>query len=104
MNAPKGRPDCGFDNEFCVSPGVKISLSFWSIFNLYFVLSVMSFQDLARVVQRLDNAIQRISVNKTNHAIQRLNNPKFSPFGLRKKFKFLCRTIHLKFLNENAKL
>jgi len=30
VNAPKGRPDCGFDNEFCVSPGVKIILSFCS--------------------------------------------------------------------------
>lgn len=26
-NAPNGRPDCGFDNEFCVSPGVRIILS-----------------------------------------------------------------------------
>ena len=25
--APNGRPDCGFDNEFCVSPGERIILS-----------------------------------------------------------------------------
>ena len=29
-----------------------------------------TFNNLAPVVQRLDNAIQRISVNKTNHAIR----------------------------------
>lgn len=43
VNTPKGRPDCGFDNEFCVSPGVNMSFILvkgryiFSVYNFHFV-------------------------------------------------------------------
>ena len=38
--------------------------------NFFLICCPTHLRDLGPVVQRLDNAIQRISVNKTNHAIR----------------------------------